>query len=77
MSLNRIIESDAGCTHAVPTGAVCGLCPRPGEINELRQFAEPPDALNRIADKVLAYRPKDKRKKPRKRKRPKKAKKNG
>lgn len=38
---------------------------------------EPPDALNRIADKVLAYRPKDKRKKARKRKRPKKAKKNG
>lgn len=36
-----------------------------------------PDSLNRIADRVLAYRPKDKRKKPRKRKRPKKAKKNG
>lgn len=36
-----------------------------------------PDALNRIADKVLAYRPKAKRKKARKRKRPKKAKKNG
>ena len=36
-----------------------------------------PDALNRMADKVLAYRPKDKRKKARKRKRPKKAKKNG
>ena len=39
--------------------------------------SEIPEALNRIADTVLAYRPKDKRKKPRKRKRPKKAKKNG
>lgn len=38
---------------------------------------EPPEILNQIADKVFAYRPKDKRKKPRKRKRPKKAKKNG
>ena len=35
-----------------------------------------PEVLNRIADVVLNYRPKDKRKKPRKRKRPKKAKKN-
>lgn len=35
------------------------------------------DALDRITDQVLAYRPKDKRKKPRKRKRPKKGKKNG
>ena len=46
-----------------------------------RQFRgvddEPPEALNRIADVVLNYRPKDKRKKARKRKRPKKAKKNG
>ena len=38
---------------------------------------KPPEALDRIADKVLNYRPKDKRKKPRKRKKPKKAKKNG
>lgn len=36
-----------------------------------------PPELDRIADAVLSYRPKDKRKKPRKRKRPKKAKKNG
>jgi hypothetical protein len=38
---------------------------------------EPPEVLNRIADVVLNYRPKAKKKKPRKRKRPKKAKKNG
>lgn len=36
-----------------------------------------PEALDRIADVVLAYRPKAKRKKPRKRKKAKKAKKNG
>lgn len=38
---------------------------------------EPPEILNQIADRVLAYRPKAKRKKPRKRKKAKKAKKNG
>ena len=36
-----------------------------------------PPELDQIADVVLNYRPKDKRKKARKRKRPKKAKKNG
>lgn len=38
---------------------------------------KPPDALDRITDIVLAYRPKAKRKKARKRKKAKKAKKNG
>lgn len=37
---------------------------------------KPPEALDRIADVVLAYRPKAKRKKPRKRKKPKRPKKN-
>lgn len=35
---------------------------------------KPPEALDRIADKVLNYRPKAKKKKPRKRKRAKKVK---
>ena len=37
---------------------------------------KPPEILDKIADAVLAYRPKAKRKKARKRKKPKKAKKN-
>jgi hypothetical protein len=38
---------------------------------------KPPEILDKIADVVLNYRPKAKKKKARKRKRPKKAKKNG
>ena len=51
--------------------------PLVGRCKGTQMKPEPPEALDRIADKVLSYRPKDKRKKPRKRKRPKKAKKNG
>ena len=76
MSLNQIVETYGECTHAVPSGEQCRLCPQPGEIASLREFADNRPALDRIVDKVLAYRPKDKRKKARKRKKPKKAKKN-